>query len=183
MIRIEKQHPAFKALRLAVKTKGADTIKPVFYYLYKADETTLVSSDSRRLLVIDVSLWGDLQDLPIGYYEVVKNSTKEVILTPVSIELSFPDYKKIIPTTYTDTIDVYAMIGDTLVKGKKLARSLYNIAQKGVLVNARYMTDILELLESDTLCGITGPMSPLVVEYPRTEPYLKYVVMPIQVND
>lgn len=187
MVKIERSHPAFEAFRvLAVLAvaKANDSIKPVFQYLYKADEVTFVSSDSRRMAVADLSNYDDLLALETGFYELIKSTTKEIVINKIDVGGNFPDYIKVIPTEYTASILGAGMGNKKDIAGVYLGKTLYHIAQEGVMLNAQYVIDVLKELPGVLKIHITGNMSPVVFEWPSNgSPLVKYILMPIQQND
>ncbi len=74
---------------------GPRTLKHVY-----ADESVIVSTDSKRLHMI-TNKSGDGYLLEPGLYEVVKNIKSNIVLNKVETDLTYPNYKQVIPKSYT----------------------------------------------------------------------------------
>jgi hypothetical protein len=100
MIRIGKRESGFDKVRWVLLARSIDLSRPVFTYLF-SDAENIVATDGKRIhLAKKVTEKNNFfgEPIPEGYYEVVKNTTQEIVLALVeNPESSFPDYKVVMP--------------------------------------------------------------------------------------
>lgn len=157
MVRFVKGQDEFNALRFVLRAREAkDKTKPAFMGLY-SDGENVVCSDSRRLNYAPLKM-------EAGLFEVIKNSSSEIILGE-QIDGQFPNYKRVIPCL--DGIEPIKLNHWSGVYGAGASSAHYQLALAGVCVNYGYLEDAIKDAIKDTeerLTYVTGAESPVVIK-------------------
>ena len=151
MIRFVKGQDEFNALRFVLRAREAkDKTKPAFMGLY-SDGENVVCSDSRRLNYAPVKM-------EAGLFEVIKNSSSEIILGE-QIDGQFPNYKQVIPCL--DGIEPIKLNPWSGVVGASSAH--YQLALAGVCINYGYLEDAIKDTD-ERPTYVLGAKSPVVIK-------------------
>lgn len=152
MIRFTKYDDGFNSIRFVLRARETkDKTKPSFMGIY-SDGVNIVCSDSRRLNLAPVKI-------KAGLYEVIKDSSTEVILGE-QIDGQFPDYTQVIPK-----LDAPIKISNWIkLYNFGASKAFYQLAVAGVCVNYSYLDDAIRDAENP-LAHITGEKSPVVITH------------------
>lgn len=178
MIRVTRyQVKEFNGLSMLAEVKSSGQSKPVFFHIFK-DGENWVSSDSRRLALFTCDS-AEMSGLDDGFYDVVVKSGKEIIINYVGTEIGqFPDYRKVIPTKFSDSWVFEKFNGkDREIAGIKTGVILYRCH---AALNVNYITPILKYFPDGFNLKRNDHLSPVVFEGKGNG--IVYVVMTIQVK-
>jgi len=110
MIRIDKKHPDFNDVRFVLSAIGCDKTRPAFLRV-KTQNAVMYATDSLRLHCATLQMTID-----DGLWDIVGNTAKEIILTPETEYMDYPDVIKVIPESNTPIIFDNRIIFDNGIK-------------------------------------------------------------------
>lgn len=145
---ISKGNKNFQKLKFVLKARSKDEIKPIFTKLYIEENEegfkTLICTDSCRLhLLIDKDKF--FKDLKNGFYDIIKNDSKEIVINESETDGKFPEYRQIMP-------DKKAMLRTSQITTSKnrlketaiIYRDFYkSFPESSICINSNFLTDAL----------------------------------------
>jgi DNA polymerase III sliding clamp (beta) subunit (PCNA family) len=133
LIRLSKQHPNHAGLYWVNKARTDNTDTRYALKYIKVDNDQAIATDGHRMHIYKLDTV-----IPDGHYEVVTCNKKEITLLRTDDEITFPDYKRVIPESGNGKVvhingypDKIAQSYTTLVR-----------AMEKNTVNYQYYTDI-----------------------------------------
>ena len=188
LLKKQMDNATFELFQLVENARSLDTIKPIFTFILKQNNT-LIASDSRQLITLknteETSFFNDWSD---GLYSVNKIKGGFILqLTEEPIK-SFPNIERVIPKEEMDNVIEYdfkisSLQGVTISKVLRvLSRYESEEAPEGILINADFL-DFLFINKTLTLTwtiqGI-GSMSPVSFKSESRDYYIQKIIMPIK---
>jgi hypothetical protein len=166
MIKLSSNSELFGDLSFVLRARSKDKIKPVFTLLCVTDldgQRIAACSDSRRLHFAPC-------EFEPGLYEVVKSTSKEIILNLTDQEHGrFPDISKVIPTLD----ESWKKILVSWNKPSNGARAMFILAKHGICINPKYIEDAVS---DKTPVYVSAPNNPIFVVHGSGA---KAILMPI----
>ena len=118
-----------------------------------ADAKSIVATDSRRLHKID-----NENLLKPGFYKILTNTSKKIILSKIPKFGNFPNYKKVIPKKYIKTIKLKKM------NYIKLLTCIIKNLDKKDTINPLFVKDILHSNDKTGIIHISNSELPIVIK-------------------
>lgn len=101
MIRFDRRNKHFPSIQFVLSACNTKYVDEVLRYINVSNSGDIVATDGVRLHIYNAP---DL--MTPGLYEVVKRAAGEIILAPVSEDLTFPDYMQLLSSDPLETVDL-----------------------------------------------------------------------------
>ena len=160
----EEEQSNFARVQYVIRAVSKDKCKPVFTRLY-SDGGNIVGGDSHRLHIAPAP-----ENIPDGFYDIIKNTAQEIILEPSAVDGQFPKYKQVIPSGRPDPVEL--AVYDAKTGG---ARCVFELFTAGVCLNINYIADACKDNYGMTV-SVAGDAEPVVI----SSALGTAVIMPIQ---
>ena len=155
MIRIDKKHPDFNDVRFVLSAIGCDKTRPAFLRV-KTQNGVMYATDGFRLHCTTLQMTID-----DGLWDIVGNTAKEIILTPETEYMDYPDVIKVIPESNTPII--FENRSNTTTVDILIAKILRKIPDNQAL-NIDYLKAIIVPMGTFTVKQTGETFNPLLFE-------------------
>ena len=138
-------------VKFVLRAVSKDPIKPAFTKLF-SDNGVIVGCDSRRLHTAPVAL-------PDGFYEIIKNTSTEIILEQTDFDGQYPNYKQVLCSERENFVALKKF--DSKFTGG--AQAVFQIAQAGYCANINFIEDACKDAENTRVSFGDAADSPIVI--------------------